>query len=77
MEEQFNREAKEGCRFAAEAPRITDERANSEDRRHTSGEVFIAVDSNLGTVVGERSSSGRNPRQRGSNHPGVGKRTRR
>ena len=25
MEEQFNREAKEGCRFAAEAPGITDE----------------------------------------------------
>ena len=31
MEEQFNREAKEGWRFAAVAARITDERASSED----------------------------------------------
>ena len=52
MEEQFNREAKEGCRCAADAARITDERASSEDRKHTSGGVFIAVDSNLGAVVG-------------------------
>ena len=37
MEEQFNREAKEGWRFAADAARITDERASSEDRKHTSG----------------------------------------
>ena len=29
MEEQFNREAKEGWRFAADAARITDERAGS------------------------------------------------
>ena len=28
--------------------------ASSEDRKHTSGGVFIAVDSNLGTVVGDR-----------------------
>ena len=54
MEEQFNREAKEGWRLAADAARITDERASSEDRNHTSGGVFIAVDSNLGTVVGEK-----------------------
>ena len=54
MEEQFNREAKEGWRFAADAARITDETARSEDREHTSGGVFVAVDSNLGTVVGER-----------------------
>ena len=52
MEEQFNREAKEGWRFAADAARITDERASSEDRKHTSGGVFVAVDSNLGPVVG-------------------------
>ena len=36
MEEQFNRE----------------ERASSDDRKHTSGGVFVAVDSNLGAVVG-------------------------
>ena len=40
MEEQFNREAKEGWRFAADAARITDERASSEDRTHTSGGVL-------------------------------------
>ena len=33
MEEQFNKEAKEGWRFAAEAARITDERAGSEDQK--------------------------------------------
>ena len=52
MEAQLNREAKEGWRFAADAARITDERASSEDRKHTSGEVFVAVDSNLGALVG-------------------------
>ena len=54
MEEQFNREAKEGWRIAADAARITNERASSDHRKHTSGAVFIAADSNLGTVVGER-----------------------
>ena len=52
MEEQFNKEAKEGWRCAADAARITAERASSEDRKHTTGGVFVAaVDSNLGTVV--------------------------
>ena len=46
MEEQFNKEAKQGWRIAADAARITDERAGSEDRKHTSGGVFVAVDSN-------------------------------
>ena len=54
MEEQFNTEAKEGWRFAAEAARITDETTGNEDRKHTSGGVFVAVDSNMGAVVGER-----------------------
>ena len=54
MEEQFNKEAKEGWRFAADAARITDERAGIEDQKHTSGGVFAAVDSNLGAVVGEQ-----------------------
>ena len=52
MEQQFNREAKEGWRFAADMAVITDERASSEDRKHTSGGVFVAIDSNLGAVVG-------------------------
>ena len=52
MEEQFNRDAKEGWRFSADAATITDEKASSEDRTHTSGGVFVAIDSNLGAVVG-------------------------
>ena len=54
LEEQFNKEAKEGLIFAADAARITDERAGSEDQKHTSGGVLVAVDSNLGAVVGEK-----------------------
>ena len=52
IEEQFNREAKEGWRLAADAARIFDERASTEDRKHTSEGVFVAVDSNMGAVVG-------------------------
>ena len=52
MEEQFNREAHEGWRFAADAARITDRRTGNEDRKHTSGGVFAAVDSSLRAVVG-------------------------
>ena len=52
MEEQINREAHEGWRFAADAARITDERTSREDRKRTSGGVFVAVGSNLGAVVG-------------------------
>ena len=52
MEEQFNGEAKERWRCAADAARITDARASSEDRAHTSGWVFVAVDSNLGAEEG-------------------------
>ena len=51
-EEKFNNEAKEGWRFAADAARIIDETAGSEDRKHTSGGVFVAVDSNLGAAMG-------------------------
>ena len=43
MKEQFNREAKEGWRFAADAARITDENAGTEECKHTSGGVFVAV----------------------------------
>ena len=41
MEEQFNKEAKQGWRFAADAARMTDEIAGSEDRKHTSGEGVV------------------------------------
>ena len=53
MEDQFNKEAKQVSRFAADAARITDENASIEDRTHKSGGVFVAVDSNLGTFVGK------------------------
>ena len=36
----------------ADAARITDERASSEDRTHASWGVFLAIDRNLGAVVG-------------------------
>ena len=42
MEEQFNKEAKEGWRFAADAARITDETTCIEDCKHTSGGDFVA-----------------------------------
>ena len=37
MEEQFNKEAKEGWRCAASAARIIEETEGSEDHKHTSG----------------------------------------
>ena len=52
LEEQLNKETKEGWRLAASAAIITEETAGDEDRKHTSGGVFIAIDSNLGAVVG-------------------------
>ena len=54
MEEQFNREAKEGWSFAADAVRIIDERAGNEDRKHMLERVFVAVDSNLGSSCGDQ-----------------------
>ena len=54
MEEQLNKEAKEGWRCAAVEARINDERTSSKDNKHTLGGVFVAVDSNLGAVVGEK-----------------------
>ena len=44
MEEQFNKEAKLGWKFAADAARLTDENVSSEDRKHTPGGVFVAVE---------------------------------
>ena len=54
MEEHLIKDAKEGWRFATDAARITDERGGSEDQKHTSGGVFLAVDSNLDAIVGEK-----------------------
>ena len=33
---------------------LTDENASSEDRKHTSGGVFVAFDSNLGAVLAKK-----------------------
>ena len=55
MEEQFNKETKQGWRFAADAAKITDENAGSEDRRHTAGGVFAAVCEQLLTKKKEQS----------------------
>ena len=52
MVEQFNKETQQGWRFAADAARITDENASSGDCKHTSGEFFVAIDSDLGAVIG-------------------------
>ena len=54
MEEQLNEEAKEGWRFPADAARITDERATSEDQQHTSGGVFVAGQQSGSRVVEEK-----------------------
>ena len=70
MEEQFKKKAKEGLRFAADAARIADESASCENRKHPSGGVFVAVDSNQGTVIG--TEEGVNLRQRKKNCPSVG-----
>ena len=52
MEEQLNKEAKERWRSAADAARITDERVSSEDQSKHQEDFFVAVDCNLGAVVG-------------------------
>ena len=42
MVEQFNKEVKQGWRFLADAARITDDNARSEDCKHTSRRVSVA-----------------------------------
>ena len=74
MEEQFNIEGKQEWRFAADATRITDEYVSSEDRKHTSGGVFVAVDCDLGAVIGKEEGAVVSiPRQRGKNCPSMSK----
>ena len=53
VEEKFNKESTQGWRCAADSARITDENSSKEDRKHTSGGVFVAIDSNLGAVIDE------------------------
>ena len=58
MEGQFNKEAKHRWRFAADAARITNEKAGSEDRKHTSGGVFVAIGSHWEQSLAKKESSG-------------------
>ena len=51
MEEQINKESKQGWRVAADAARITDGNVSSDDRKNTPGGIFVAIDSDLGAVV--------------------------
>ena len=51
MEEHLNKGSKPGLRFAADSARITNENASSEDRKHTSGGVFVAINSKLEAVI--------------------------
>ena len=51
MKEKFNKQAKQVWKFAADAARITDESAGSEDFQHRLGVVFVAIENGLGAVV--------------------------
>ena len=51
MEEQFNKETKQGWRLAADAARITEDSAGSEECKHTSGGVVKSINSDLGAVM--------------------------
>ena len=70
MEEQIKKETKKAWSFAADAARITDEAASSEDRKHTSEGVFVAIDSDLGLVI--RRSCHVHPRERRKGCPSMG-----
>ena len=78
MEEQFNKDAKEGWRSAASAARIAEETAGDEDRKHTSGGVVVAIDSNPGAVVrAEEGAIESIPGNEGRNAQALGERKRR
>ena len=47
MEEQFNKVAKRGWRSAAVLTRITDKNESTEDRKHTTERVLVAIDSSF------------------------------
>ena len=73
MEEQFNKEAKEGWRFAADAARITDERAGIEDQKAHIRRCFCSDRQQLGSsCLRKGRSSYNNPRKRRKKCPGVG-----
>ena len=45
-------------RPSKDAARMTDEKAGSEDRKHTPGGVFVAIESDPGVVNWQRRGSG-------------------
>ena len=57
MEDKFNKKAKQGWRFAADAPVHTNESASSVDCKHTSGGVSLAIDISFGSVVDKKRRS--------------------
>ena len=59
MEEQFNKETKQGWRFAANAARIIDDNAGSKDCNYTSGAVSVAIHIELGAVVDKEEGAAR------------------
>ena len=67
MEEQFNKESKKVWRFAADAARITDEGTGSENRKHTSGGVLVAIDRSLGALI-DRSRPSQEVKEESPNH---------
>ena len=65
-------ESMQGWRFAADAAMITDECAGSEDRKHTSGGVFVAIDSSLGAVIDKKKERSRPSQQMREESPKHG-----
>ena len=57
MEEHFIKESKKVWKFAADAARITDESIGSEDRKHTTTDVFVAIDRSLGALIDKENGS--------------------
>ena len=51
MEDKFNKKAKQGWRFAADAPVHTNESAGSVDCKHTSGESHWRLILGFGVVL--------------------------
>ena len=72
MEEQFNKEAKQGWIFTADASRITDKNASSEDHNHTSGGVFVAVDSKLAQSLAKKKEQSCRSQEMKDNRPNMG-----
>ena len=59
MEEQLNKEAREGCRFAASKAGISEETAGDEDRKQTSGGVLVAIVRRIAKILSLLQAFGR------------------